>query len=145
VNAPGTLLNTTTADTVSYVDVLPDSSLVDNELLYTEGGVAPNVPAPNAALVEAFRGYVFCRASERPNELVYSKAALPGRGVAFADVFTVRLDPSETIEALAVLDERLVVFTAGNEGSAFRLPGLSQARAEALRDGVLRARGRDVV
>lgn len=39
----------------------------------------------------------------------------------------------------------LVVFTAGNEGSAFRVPGLSKARAEALRDGILRARGRDVV
>ena len=39
----------------------------------------------------------------------------------------------------------LVVFTAGNEGSAFRVPGLSKARAEAMRDGILRARGRDVV
>ena len=49
--------------------------------------------------------------------------------------------PIERLFGLATF----VVFTAGNEGSAFRLPGLSQARAEALRDGVLRARGRDVV
>jgi membrane protein YdbS with pleckstrin-like domain len=49
--------------------------------------------------------------------------------------------PIERLFGLATF----VVFTAGNEGSAFRLPGLSQARAEALRDGILRARGRDVV
>ena len=49
--------------------------------------------------------------------------------------------PVERLFGLATL----VVFTAGNEGSAFRVPGLSKARAEAMRDGILRARGRDVV
>ncbi len=49
--------------------------------------------------------------------------------------------PIERLFGLATL----VVFTAGNEGSAFRVPGLSKARAEAMRDGILRARGRDVV
>lgn len=37
----------------------------------------------------------------------------------------------------------LVVFTAGNEGSAFRVPGLLAERARALRDRILRARGDD--
>jgi hypothetical protein len=49
--------------------------------------------------------------------------------------------PIERLFGLATL----VVFTAGNEGSAFRVPGLSRVRAEALRDRILRARGRDVV
>lgn len=49
--------------------------------------------------------------------------------------------PIERMFGLATL----VVFTAGNEGSAFRVPGLSRSRAEALRDRILRARGRDVV
>ncbi|MGE3171073.1 MAG: PH domain-containing protein [Planctomycetota bacterium] len=49
--------------------------------------------------------------------------------------------PIERLFGLATL----VVFTAGNEGSAFRVPGLRRARAEALRDRILRARGRDVV
>jgi hypothetical protein len=34
-----------------------------------------------------------------------------------------------------------VVFTAGNEGSAFRVPGLGAARARALRDRIVEARG----
>ena len=37
------------------------------------------------------------------------------------------------------------VFTAGNDGSAFRVPGLSVAAALALRDRILRARGDDVL
>ena len=37
----------------------------------------------------------------------------------------------------------LVVFTAGNEGSAFRVPGLSRVRAEGIRDRILAARGHD--
>lgn len=49
--------------------------------------------------------------------------------------------PIERLFGLATL----VVFTAGNEGSAFRVPGLSAARAEALRDRILQARGQDVV
>ncbi len=49
--------------------------------------------------------------------------------------------PIERLFGLATL----VVFTAGNEGSAFRVPGLLAARAEALRDRILQARGQDVV
>ena len=47
--------------------------------------------------------------------------------------------PIERLFGLATL----VVFTAGNEGSAFRVPGLSRQRAEAIRDGILEARGHD--
>ena len=49
--------------------------------------------------------------------------------------------PIERLFGLATL----VVFTAGNEGSAFRVPGLSVAEAQALRDRILRARGDDVL
>ena len=39
----------------------------------------------------------------------------------------------------------LVVFTAGNEGSAFRVPGMAVADAQVLRDRILSARGDDVI
>ncbi|MBL8748960.1 MAG: PH domain-containing protein [Planctomycetes bacterium] len=45
--------------------------------------------------------------------------------------------PIERLFGLATL----VVFTAGNEGSAFRVPGLSAARAQELRDRIVEARG----
>jgi membrane protein YdbS with pleckstrin-like domain len=45
--------------------------------------------------------------------------------------------PIERLFGLATL----VVFTAGNEGSAFRVPGLSTSRAQELRDRIVQARG----
>ena len=45
--------------------------------------------------------------------------------------------PIERVFGLATL----VVFTAGNEGSAFRVPGLSATRAKELRDRIVQARG----
>ncbi|MEO6597309.1 MAG: PH domain-containing protein [Planctomycetota bacterium] len=45
--------------------------------------------------------------------------------------------PIERLFGLATL----VVFTAGNEGSAFRVPGLAADRAKELRDRIVQARG----
>ncbi len=47
--------------------------------------------------------------------------------------------PVERLFSLATL----VVYTAGNEGSAFRVPGLSPAQARQMRDRILRLRGHD--
>lgn len=49
--------------------------------------------------------------------------------------------PIERLFGLATL----VVYTAGNEGSAFRVPGLSATTAQALRDRILASRGDDVL
>lgn len=49
--------------------------------------------------------------------------------------------PVERMFGLATL----VVFTAGNEGSAFRLPGVAVLRAGELRDQILAARGDDIL
>lgn len=49
--------------------------------------------------------------------------------------------PVERLFGLATL----VVFTAGNEGSAFRLPGVAALRAGELRDQILAARGDDIL
>ncbi|HEX6811044.1 MAG TPA: PH domain-containing protein [Planctomycetota bacterium] len=45
--------------------------------------------------------------------------------------------PIERLFGLATL----VVYTAGNEGSAFRVPGLKARRAQELRDLIVQARG----
>jgi membrane protein YdbS with pleckstrin-like domain len=49
--------------------------------------------------------------------------------------------PIERVFGLATL----VVFTAGNEGSSFRVPGLAVGRAQELRDRILQARGDDLL
>ena len=52
-----------------------------------------------------------------------------------------RRGPVERLFSLSTL----VVFTAGTEGTTFRLPGLTVDRARDLRDRILAARGDDVI
>ena len=52
-----------------------------------------------------------------------------------------RRGPVERLFSLATL----VVFTAGSEAAAFRVPGLTVERARAMRDRILAVRGDDVL
>jgi membrane protein YdbS with pleckstrin-like domain len=66
--------------------------------------------------------------------LFVEERAVPVRRMQHVDLVR---GPIERLFGLATL----VVFTAGNEGSAFRVPGLSAARAQQLRDSIVEARG----
>lgn len=66
--------------------------------------------------------------------LFVEERAVPVRRMQHVDLVR---GPIERLFGLATL----VVYTAGNEGSAFRVPGLAVARATALRDRIVEARG----
>lgn len=66
--------------------------------------------------------------------LFVEERAVPVRRMQHVDLVR---GPIERLFGLATL----VVFTAGNEGSAFRVPGLRLARAQELRDRIVEARG----
>ena len=66
--------------------------------------------------------------------LFVEERAVPTRRMQHVDLVR---GPIERLFGLATL----VVFTAGNEGSAFRVPGLSAGRAQELRDRIVQARG----
>ena len=66
--------------------------------------------------------------------LFVEERAVPVRRMQHVDLVR---GPIERLFGLATL----VVFTAGNEGSAFRVPGLQLARAQHLRDRIVEARG----
>lgn len=66
--------------------------------------------------------------------LFVEERAVPVRRMQHCDLVR---GPVERLFGLATL----VVFTAGNEGSAFRVPGLSVQRAMELRDRIVQARG----
>jgi uncharacterized protein len=66
--------------------------------------------------------------------LFVEERAVPVRRMQHVDLVR---GPIERLFGLATL----VVFTAGNEGSAFRVPGLLVARAQELRDRIVEARG----
>lgn len=66
--------------------------------------------------------------------LFVEERAVPVRRMQHVDLVR---GPIERLFGLATL----VVFTAGNEGSAFRVPGLRATTAQSLRDRILEARG----
>jgi uncharacterized protein len=66
--------------------------------------------------------------------LFVEERAVPVRRMQHVDLVR---GPIERLFGLATL----VVFTAGNEGSSFRVPGLRVARAQQLRDRIVEARG----
>lgn len=66
--------------------------------------------------------------------LFVEERAVPVRRMQHVDLVR---GPLERLFGLATL----VVFTAGNEGSAFRVPGLAASRAQELRDQIVEARG----
>ncbi len=68
--------------------------------------------------------------------LFVEERAVPVRRMQHVDLVR---GPIERLFGLATL----VVYTAGNEGSAFRVPGLGAARARELRDRIVEARGVD--
>jgi membrane protein YdbS with pleckstrin-like domain len=66
--------------------------------------------------------------------LFVEERAVPVRRMQHVDLVR---GPIERLFGLATL----VVFTAGNEGSAFRVPGLRVGRAQELRNRIIEARG----
>jgi hypothetical protein len=103
--------NTTTADTISFVDNLTDAQLISRQLLYTTGGVVDNSPAPACTVLKSSKNRLFAAGLENGSEIAFSKPFVEGEGVAFSDVFRKQVDTKGgKITALAELDEKLVIF-----------------------------------
>jgi hypothetical protein len=103
--------NSKTVDSVTYTDGASDSSLLDNEQLYTTGGVLDNDPAPNASLIVNWKNRLILAGLEDSEELSYSKEYVPGTPAQFSDFFKINIsNQGGPITALGVLDDKLIIF-----------------------------------
>jgi membrane protein YdbS with pleckstrin-like domain len=98
------------------------------------GLLALAVLAPPLAFARWRYGFLGDLLVMRYGILFVEERAVPVRRMQHVDLVR---GPIERLFGLATL----VVFTAGNEGSAFRVPGLAAARARELRDRIVEARG----
>lgn len=105
-------LNDTTVDTVSYTDVLSDTAISSNDLIYTDGTAnqeLENVAPGACALIATHRGRAFAKTG--PNRISYSKITFDGDPPAFNDGLYLLPDGrGGDITALAGMDDKLVVF-----------------------------------
>lgn len=110
-------LNSTTTDTITYVDTLADATILGNNLLYTSGGVVEDVNAPASNILALFDTRLWLVDAEDPNLLWFSKQVIEATPVEMSDLFTIFVPPTTStqgntgpITAMAAMDDKLIVF-----------------------------------
>lgn len=110
-------LNSTTVDSITYVDTLADASILGNNLIYTTGGVVENVNAPASNLLALFDTRLWLVDAEDPNLLWFSKQVIEATPVEMSDLFTMFIPPTTgaqgstgPITAIEPMDDKLILF-----------------------------------
>jgi hypothetical protein len=110
------LLNDPSIDSVTFVDTLADSSILGNNIIYTNGGVVENVSAPACNALTLFDDRVFALDAE-DGSIWYSKQILPGTPVEMSDLFSIFVAPTigasgSTGDAKCIfpMDDKLIIF-----------------------------------
>lgn len=111
------LMNSTTTDSVSFVDTLSDAAILGNSIIYTTGGVIENIGPPATALTTLFKSRLFLVDAEDRNLLWFSKQVIESTPVEMSDLFTIYVAPTTSaqgstgvITAMASLDDKLILF-----------------------------------
>ena len=109
VSAP--LYNDKTVDTLQFVDTETDANKIDNEVLYTTGGVVDNISAESCSLITTYKSRIVIGGLEDKNTIQYSKERFEGFPVEFNDDYKVTVDAKGgDITALANLDDFVIIF-----------------------------------
>lgn len=104
------LINDKTVATIAYSDDYPSDQIIDNEILYTTGGVLENVAADSSKFVTSYKNRVFLL-DGNGEFLQYSKLREENGPVEFNDSLKITLDEEGGIgQALAVMDDHIIIF-----------------------------------
>lgn len=108
------VLNSTTADTVTFSDTLADASITNRQIAYTVGGVLENLPIGAAKSVATFGGRLWV--ADGSSTLWFSKEVVSGLTPGFtSDNFSFKVDDAGGgITALKALDDKLIIFKNSN-------------------------------
>lgn len=125
ITAP--IINDTTIDSVTFVDTLPDADVVGNNILYTTGGVVPDVNGPASNILSVFDTRLWLVDAEDPNLLWLSKSVIENTPVEMSSDFTIYIAPNTgttgstgPITALFPMDDKLIIF---KENAIFYING----------------------
>ena len=117
ITAP--LLNSTTTDSVTFVDSVADATILGNEIIYTTGGVVENINSTATNIMALFDSRLWTVDAEDPNLLNFSKQVIEGVPVDMSDLLTYYVPPntgteeaSGPITALFPMDDKLIIFSA---------------------------------
>lgn len=103
---------TQTVDTVTILDGASDSSLTDNEVLYTDGNELEHQPPPAYSTIAKHQQYFFTNLMEDAGGVAYSLPARISESSVWNDALAYRV--TGTVAGFATLDDKLLTFTATN-------------------------------
>lgn len=107
----GYVANSTTANTVSFVDAMSDATLITQEELYTDGGIPSNDPSAHGSLLAAGKNRLFHNDASDPLLVRFTQELADGCGAEFAEELSIKVDPyGGDITALAAMDDRVIIF-----------------------------------
>jgi hypothetical protein len=104
--------NSTTVDTLPFVDDMSDATLITREGLYTNGGILPNDPPGwGGGVIVGGKNRLFFTDPSDPHLVRYSQEIADAFGVEFAAELSVKCDPfGGPIVGLGLLDGAVVIF-----------------------------------
>lgn len=113
----GGIVNNPSVNFVTFSDTQADASIIGNEILYTNGGILPNLPGPPCSAMTLFDNRLWVIDSTSPDTIWYSKIVIPGTPVEMSDFQTFYVSPTQSaqgttgiVTALAPMDDKLIVF-----------------------------------
>lgn len=110
----GYVANSTSVDTVTFIDRLSDTAIQLFDELYTDGGTLSADPVSIGSALTVFKGRLLTTDSSNGNTLRFSQFKQDGMGVEFAPELALDVDPfGGDVTALAARDDRAFVFKAG--------------------------------
>ena len=106
-----------TVDSITFLDVLSDTSVQSNGLLYTQplatgaNPVLPNSAPLSCSLITSYANRLVANVSDNATQLQYSQPFIPGVPAQFSSALTINIDAiGGPITGLARLDDKLVIF-----------------------------------
>lgn len=100
----------------SYTDlgaagVTDDATIVNNQILYTSGGILPNDPAPNSQFQWLYKNRVMLGGLDDGNAIWYSKTRVAGEPIKFSALFFTNVDiAGGDVLAGGTLDDKCIFF-----------------------------------
>lgn len=102
--------NSLAADSVTLVDNYADATIQNNEQLYTGGGILDANTAPSAKCLVSRNDRLFAVPFDDDEAVAYTKPKEDAIAPEFNDALFVRISEGGPIEAIAKLDDNIVVF-----------------------------------
>jgi len=104
----------------SFDDNIADSTIADEEFVYTAGNVLPNVLAPSCRFARQAGGRLWCGGLWSEDQIECSKLIVPDEQPAFTGHASHRVSFGRPVTGLASIDDQLVIFA---EDGIFTIAG----------------------